>query len=53
MRDIFNKASKLFDDGEFEDSETLCRQLLTYADLGDYHKAGCHRILSLGDDNYL
>ena len=49
---LFERANH-FDRDEFYESERLCHHLLDYPDLGDYHKAGCHRILSLGEDNFL
>ena len=53
FRNLFKRASDSFDAEDFEQSERLCRQLLTYTDLSTYHKAGCHRILSLGDKDFL
>ncbi|KAG2163346.1 hypothetical protein VTO58DRAFT_110771 [Aureobasidium pullulans] len=50
---LFERANDHFDRDEFDESERLCHLLLDYPDLGDYHKAGCHRILSLGEDNFL
>ncbi|KAI5198342.1 hypothetical protein E4T38_07532 [Aureobasidium subglaciale] len=53
FRSLFKRASDSFDSEDFEESERLCRLLLNYADLSIYHQAGCHRILSLGDENFL
>jgi hypothetical protein len=53
FRNIFKRASHHFDKTEFDQSERLCHVLLSYPDLSDYHQAGCHRILSLGDTNFL
>ncbi|THZ96130.1 hypothetical protein D6C82_07253 [Aureobasidium pullulans] len=51
--DLFMKANDYFDNNEFEESYRIFSLLLDYADLSDYHRAGCHRILSLGEDNFL
>ncbi|THW73641.1 hypothetical protein D6D19_05486 [Aureobasidium pullulans] len=51
--DLFMKANDYFDNNEFEESRRIFSLLLDYADLSDYHRAGCHRILSLGEDNFL
>ncbi|THZ02347.1 hypothetical protein D6C92_00625 [Aureobasidium pullulans] len=51
--DLFMKANDHFDNNEFEESYRIFSLLLDYADLSDYHRAGCHRILSLGEDNFL
>ncbi|KEQ69886.1 hypothetical protein M436DRAFT_32157, partial [Aureobasidium namibiae CBS 147.97] len=53
FRSLFKRASDTFDAEDFEESERLCRLLLAYTDLSTFHKAGCHRILSLGDRNFL
>ncbi|THZ75167.1 hypothetical protein D6C85_03026 [Aureobasidium pullulans] len=53
FRSLFKKASDAFDAEDFEESERLCHLLLTYDDLSMYHKAGCHRILSLGNTDFL
>ncbi|CAD0114342.1 unnamed protein product, partial [Aureobasidium uvarum] len=53
FRSLFKKASDSFDAEEYEESEGLCRLLLSYTDLSIFHKAGCHRILSLGDTDFL
>ncbi|THX13825.1 hypothetical protein D6D13_03419 [Aureobasidium pullulans] len=51
--DLFMKANDHFDNNEFEESYRIFSLLLDYADLSDYHRADCHRILSLGEDNFL
>jgi hypothetical protein len=51
--DIFTRAIAHLERDKFEESKRLCHLLLDYPSLSDYHKAGCHRILSYGDDNYL
>lgn len=53
FRSLFKKASDSFDAEDFEESERLCHLLLSYTDLSTFHKAGCHRILSLGDSDFL
>lgn len=53
FRSLFKRASDSFDAEDFEESERLCRLLLGYTDLSTFHKAGCHRILSLGDRDFL
>jgi hypothetical protein len=53
FRSLFKRASDCFDAGDYEESERLCSLLLTYTDISTYHKAGCHRILSLGDRDFL
>jgi hypothetical protein len=53
FRSLFKRASDSFDAEAYEESERLCRLLLTYTDISTYHKAGCHRILSLGDEDFL
>ncbi|KAG9661896.1 hypothetical protein KCU95_g6266, partial [Aureobasidium melanogenum] len=53
FRSLFKRASDSFDTEDYEESERLCRLLLTYTDLSTFHKAGCHRMLSLGDKDFL
>ncbi|KAH0338981.1 hypothetical protein KCU81_g7361, partial [Aureobasidium melanogenum] len=53
FRSLFKKASDSFDAENYDESERLCRLLLTYTDLSTFHKAGCHRMLSLGDQDFL
>lgn len=50
---LFDRANNHFKRDELEESKRLCDLLLDYPDLSDYHKAGCHYILSFGDDNFL
>lgn len=53
FRSLFKRASDSFDVEDYEESERLCRLLLNYTDLSIFHKAGCHRMLSLGDKDFL
>ena len=53
FRSLFKRASDSFDAEDFGESERLCHLLLTYTDLSTYHKAGCHRMISLGDKDFL
>lgn len=53
FKSIYERAVNAFNEDDFDESERLCHLLLGYADLGDWHKAGCHRILSLGNEDFL
>lgn len=50
---LHEKASELVDAGTREESKDICRLLLSHADLGDWHKAGCHLIFGMGKDDDL
>lgn len=50
---MFIQANELFAAGKFDDCEHYCHRLLSYADLGDYHKAWAHLISSFGSDEYV
>jgi hypothetical protein len=50
--DMFTRANDHLDRDEWGESKHLCHLLLDYPNLSDYHKAGCHRISSFGDDDF-
>jgi len=47
---LFSRAWDLHDDDR-EESERLCRLLLSYPELEDFPKAGCHFLLAHGTEN--
>lgn len=53
LSDLYDEANRLFEQRRYPECERICHLLLSYADLSDYHKAGCHSILSLGSDNFV
>jgi hypothetical protein len=42
---LFKRAHDHFNRKDEEEAKRLCRRLLSYPHLSDYHKAGCHHIL--------
>lgn len=50
---LFLQAADENRKGNREESESICRLLLSYPTLGDYVKAGVHTLLSCGQDNIL
>lgn len=47
---LFTKAFELHQAGDRDESERICRLLLSYPALGDLHKAGVHLMLAHGQD---
>lgn len=50
---LYMGAWRLYKEGKVEEAEHMCRNLLSYPELSDFHKAGCHYLLGCGKHDYL